>query len=170
MLTASACRALTGNAPHRCSSATTQVSAGRLPLRRSCRAISLPTCCSDKRQAAREKRQKRKNKAETKGQPRQQKQKQQPPPPAPPAPPPPSAPESLFEASQQARSQRQRSVVVVGGGWAGFSAAWQLLKQGFAVTLLDASPNPGGLSSGCVRNQPANQPRRQLVASYDTRA
>ena len=40
------------------------------------------------------------------------------------------------------------TAVVVGGGWAGFGAAWQLIKHGFDVTLLDASPNPGGLSSG----------------------
>ena len=40
------------------------------------------------------------------------------------------------------------TAVVVGGGWAGFGAAWQLLKHGFDVTLLDASQNPGGLSAG----------------------
>ena len=38
--------------------------------------------------------------------------------------------------------------IVVGGGWAGFGAAWQLLKHGFDVTLLDSSPDPGGLSAG----------------------
>ena len=38
--------------------------------------------------------------------------------------------------------------VVIGGGWAGFGAAWQLLKHGFDVTLLDSSPDPGGLSAG----------------------
>ena len=37
---------------------------------------------------------------------------------------------------------------VIGGGWAGFGAAWQLLKHGFDVTLLDSSPDPGGLSAG----------------------
>ncbi len=31
---------------------------------------------------------------------------------------------------------------------AGFGAAKHLAQQGFAVTLLDASPNPGGLSAG----------------------
>lgn len=31
---------------------------------------------------------------------------------------------------------------------AGFGAAKHLSQQGYAVTLLDASPNPGGLSSG----------------------
>jgi monoamine oxidase len=38
--------------------------------------------------------------------------------------------------------------VVVGGGWAGFGAAWQLIKLGFEVQLLDGAPNPGGLASG----------------------
>jgi NAD(P)-binding Rossmann-like domain len=32
--------------------------------------------------------------------------------------------------------------------FAGFGAAKHLSQQGYAVTLLDASPNPGGLSSG----------------------
>ena len=40
------------------------------------------------------------------------------------------------------------SAVVIGGGWAGFGAAYQLLKHGFTVTLLDAAESPGGLSSG----------------------
>eukprot|EP00798_Chlamydomonas_sp_ICE-L_P018499 gene18499-24997_t len=41
-----------------------------------------------------------------------------------------------------------KSVVVVGGGWAGFGAAKHLTEQGYDVTLLEASPNPGGLSTG----------------------
>ncbi|GIL93344.1 hypothetical protein Vretifemale_20752 [Volvox reticuliferus] len=41
-----------------------------------------------------------------------------------------------------------RRVVIVGGGWAGFGAAKHLSEQGYDVTLLEASPNPGGLSSG----------------------
>jgi hypothetical protein len=42
----------------------------------------------------------------------------------------------------------EKKVVVVGGGWAGFGAAHALAKLGFSTTLLDASPNPGGLSTG----------------------
>jgi len=42
----------------------------------------------------------------------------------------------------------KKKVVVVGAGWAGFGAAKHLSEQGFAVTLIDGSPNPGGLSSG----------------------
>ena len=34
------------------------------------------------------------------------------------------------------------------GGWAGFGAAKHLSAEGVDVTLLDASPNPGGLSAG----------------------
>ncbi len=59
-----------------------------------------------------------------------------------------------------------KSVVVVGQGWAGelsvlpaldrssvhgpsgFGAAKHLSEQGFDVTLLDSSPNPGGLATG----------------------
>lgn len=41
-----------------------------------------------------------------------------------------------------------KHVVVVGGGWAGFGAAYALLKAGLRVTILDASRSPGGLSSG----------------------
>ncbi|KAL6762516.1 hypothetical protein V8C86DRAFT_2515288 [Haematococcus lacustris] len=40
------------------------------------------------------------------------------------------------------------NVVVIGGGWAGFGAAKHLTEQGLNVTLLDAQPNPGGLSTG----------------------
>lgn len=43
---------------------------------------------------------------------------------------------------------RKKTAVVVGGGWAGFGAAHALAKDGFDVTLLDASLSPGGLSTG----------------------
>jgi hypothetical protein len=42
----------------------------------------------------------------------------------------------------------RKKVVVVGGGWAGFGAAKHLAEQGYAVTLLEAAKNPGGLSAG----------------------
>ena len=41
-----------------------------------------------------------------------------------------------------------RTAVVVGGGWAGFGAAYALTKLGVSVTVVDASPSPGGLSTG----------------------
>lgn len=44
--------------------------------------------------------------------------------------------------------KQARTAVVVGGGWAGFGAAHALTKLGFSVTVLDASPSPGGLSTG----------------------
>lgn len=40
------------------------------------------------------------------------------------------------------------SVIVVGAGWAGLGAAYQLAKQGYAVTLLEAGEHPGGLVAG----------------------
>lgn len=49
-------------------------------------------------------------------------------------------------ASHSTGHQRKRAVVV-GGGWAGFAAALALAKAGADVTVLDASENPGGLSS-----------------------
>ena len=43
---------------------------------------------------------------------------------------------------------RKRSAVVVGGGWAGFGAASNLSKAGWKVSVLDASPDPGGVAGG----------------------
>ncbi|KAI3436402.1 hypothetical protein D9Q98_005819 [Chlorella vulgaris] len=43
---------------------------------------------------------------------------------------------------------KKKKVLVVGGGWAGFGATKHLAEQGYDVTLLDAAPNPGGLSAG----------------------
>jgi uncharacterized protein with NAD-binding domain and iron-sulfur cluster len=48
----------------------------------------------------------------------------------------------MSEASEQKR------VVVVGAGWAGLGATYHLAKQGYDVTLLEASPYPGGLVAG----------------------
>ncbi len=42
----------------------------------------------------------------------------------------------------------QKKVVVVGAGWAGLGAAYHLSKQGYAVTLLEAGAQPGGLVAG----------------------
>lgn len=50
--------------------------------------------------------------------------------------------------TRAASGQAQPKVVVVGGGWAGFGAAKHLSQQGYAVSLVDAAPNPGGLSAG----------------------
>ena len=58
----------------------------------------------------------------------------------------PVRPSLLVRAEGKARPYPK--AVVIGGGWAGFGAAWQLLKHGFDVTLLDSSPDPGGLSAG----------------------
>lgn len=51
-------------------------------------------------------------------------------------------------AEDTAGGAEGRRVVIVGGGWAGFGAAKHLSEQGYDVTLLEASPNPGGLSTG----------------------
>ncbi|MGK7940753.1 MAG: FAD-dependent oxidoreductase [Crocosphaera sp.] len=43
---------------------------------------------------------------------------------------------------------KQKKIVVVGAGWAGLGATYHLAKQGYDVTLLEASPYPGGLVAG----------------------
>ncbi len=43
---------------------------------------------------------------------------------------------------------KQKKVVVVGAGWAGLGATYHLAKEGYDVTLLEASPYPGGLVAG----------------------
>ena len=45
-------------------------------------------------------------------------------------------------------SKQAKHAIVVGGGWAGFGAAYALLRAGVKVTILDASQTPGGLSAG----------------------
>ena len=45
-------------------------------------------------------------------------------------------------------ASEQKRVVVVGAGWAGLGATYHLAKQGYDVTLLEASPYPGGLVAG----------------------
>jgi len=42
----------------------------------------------------------------------------------------------------------RRKVVVVGAGWAGLGATYQLAKQGYDVTLLEAGSQTGGLVAG----------------------
>ena len=45
-------------------------------------------------------------------------------------------------------TKNKYKVVVVGAGWAGLSATYHLAKQGYDVTLLEASAYPGGLVAG----------------------
>ncbi len=42
----------------------------------------------------------------------------------------------------------KRKIVVIGAGWAGLGATHHLVKQGYDVTLLEASPHAGGLVAG----------------------
>ncbi|CAM9879016.1 unnamed protein product, partial [Ascophyllum nodosum] len=56
---------------------------------------------------------------------------------------------SADSGRDQQPEKKKKKVVVVGGGWAGFGAAKALTEAGpYDVTLLDANPNPGGLSAG----------------------
>ena len=45
-------------------------------------------------------------------------------------------------------TENKHKVVVVGAGWAGLGATYHLAKQGYDVTLLEASAYPGGLVAG----------------------
>jgi len=38
--------------------------------------------------------------------------------------------------------------VIIGGGFTGLSAAWELASRGLPVTVLEADPSPGGLAGG----------------------
>lgn len=45
------------------------------------------------------------------------------------------------------------SVIIVGAGWAGLSAAYSLVKQGIHVTLIEAAPQAGGRARGISFHQ-----------------
>lgn len=56
---------------------------------------------------------------------------------------------SAVPQTKENSDKKRKKVVVVGGGWAGFGAAKALTEAGpYDVILLDANPNPGGLSAG----------------------
>lgn len=46
-----------------------------------------------------------------------------------------------------------KKIIVIGAGWAGLGATYHLAKQGYDVTLLEASPNAGGLVAGWKTSQ-----------------
>ena len=50
-----------------------------------------------------------------------------------------------IEARERAEAERTQSVAVVGGGPSGLSAAYQLRRLGYRVTLVEAKPLLGGL-------------------------
>jgi oxygen-dependent protoporphyrinogen oxidase len=64
-------------------------------------------------------------------------------------------------------SSSAKKVVVVGGGIAGLSCAWQLHKAGFAVQVLDAGDTPGGRCRDIVMDGvPVRAGARMLYSFY----
>ncbi|WPT12651.1 Phytoene dehydrogenase [Picochlorum sp. SENEW3] len=56
--------------------------------------------------------------------------------------------------ASQGKNNKNKKVIVIGGGFAGFAAAKHLAEQdGVDVQLLDANPNPGGLSTAFKSSQ-----------------
>ncbi|HPR35536.1 MAG TPA: FAD-dependent oxidoreductase, partial [Anaerolineaceae bacterium] len=45
-------------------------------------------------------------------------------------------------------TENQRHIAIIGAGFAGMSAAWDLAKAGHKVSIFEASAEPGGLASG----------------------
>lgn len=62
---------------------------------------------------------------------------------------------SFNSAVLQTSQSNKKNIVIIGGGWAGFSTAYGILlatnAAGFdqvSVTVLEGTPRPGGLASG----------------------
>ncbi len=45
-------------------------------------------------------------------------------------------------------TDNKRRIAIIGAGFAGLSAAWDLAKAGHEVSIFEASTEPGGLASG----------------------
>ena len=54
---------------------------------------------------------------------------------------------SAILPSQGTGSHTGKKAIVIGSGFGGLGAAWSLSKAGADVLLLDAAPQPGGLSA-----------------------
>ena len=59
----------------------------------------------------------------------------------------------MATASQASKVRARPRAAVIGGGWAGFGAAWNLSKARWDVTLIDASPSPGGVAGRGAGNK-----------------
>jgi uncharacterized protein with NAD-binding domain and iron-sulfur cluster len=53
-----------------------------------------------------------------------------------------------YSPASTAQNAAAKKIIIVGAGWAGLGAAYHLAKQGYAVTLLEAGAQPGGLVAG----------------------
>src|SRR5688572_23359425 len=46
------------------------------------------------------------------------------------------------------KKQAKKKIAIVGGGWTGLTAAYELVKDGYEVEIFEAGPALGGLASG----------------------
>ena len=69
--------------------------------------------------------------------------------------------EILEVLSQRKQPPRGKKVVIVGAGPAGLACAFELVMQGYAVTVMDALSEPGGMLVGCI--PPFRLPRHVIA-------
>ncbi len=71
----------------------------------------------------------------------------------------------------QAKARRRESVAVIGAGPAGLSAAWQLARRGYAVSVFDAADDLGGkLRKAIPRERLSDEHARKRRTSHQVAA
>ena len=71
----------------------------------------------------------------------------------------------LFSVSALAKD-KQPTAIVIGGGLAGLTAAYELQNKGWAVTLLEAKPDLGGRSGMATSEWIGNEKTQPVLNKY----